>query len=238
LSPNGRYLAFATAHDFRVLDLTTNQWKVMIPSASSSASPGGALSAWDPSGNRVLFLPYGDNAFVVDTTSGAQLSLGRFADAASWSSDGSQIAVAATESEPLSILDSHSGLTVKQFPGLSPAWFVEYTPDGKGLLQLTAGYPLGLELFALDSGSVIGRPVRLDVTIADGPKEFASTPDLTTFYMSTAFKPTVTYDLDPVSWARKACEDAGRNLTQDEWKTYLGSLGPYRATCSQYPSGS
>ena len=39
------------------------------------------------------------------------------------------------------------------------------------------------------------------------------------------------WDIDPARMAEAACELAGRNLTQAEWDTYLGALGPYRTTC-------
>ena len=34
-----------------------------------------------------------------------------------------------------------------------------------------------------------------------------------------------------------ACRYAGRNLTQDEWRQYMGSDVPYRKTCPDLPSG-
>lgn len=40
------------------------------------------------------------------------------------------------------------------------------------------------------------------------------------------------WDLDPAHWAPAACRVAGRNLTRDEWATYLGPLEPYRQTCA------
>ena len=30
---------------------------------------------------------------------------------------------------------------------------------------------------------------------------------------------------------------AGRNLTRDEWNSYVGDLAPYRATCPDLPPG-
>jgi WD40 repeat protein len=41
----------------------------------------------------------------------------------------------------------------------------------------------------------------------------------------------VLWDLDPARWTAAACEVAGRNLTRDEWDTYIGDLTPYRKTC-------
>jgi WD40 repeat protein len=39
------------------------------------------------------------------------------------------------------------------------------------------------------------------------------------------------WDIDPDYLAEAACQVAGRNLTETEWETYLGSLGEYRETC-------
>ena len=43
---------------------------------------------------------------------------------------------------------------------------------------------------------------------------------------------TSIWDLDPGHWATAACGLAGRNLTQQEWDTYLSWAGSYRETCS------
>ena len=40
----------------------------------------------------------------------------------------------------------------------------------------------------------------------------------------------------PSAWMRGACRRAGRNLTQEEWKQYLGEE-PYRKTCDNWPEG-
>jgi WD40 repeat protein len=45
------------------------------------------------------------------------------------------------------------------------------------------------------------------------------------------------WDVDPVRWRRRACAIAGRNLTREEWRLYLPSGTPYRATCSAWPGG-
>jgi WD40 repeat protein len=46
----------------------------------------------------------------------------------------------------------------------------------------------------------------------------------------------VVWNLDPATWGPRACELAGRNLTQAEWTLYIG--GTYHQTCPQWPSGS
>ena len=45
----------------------------------------------------------------------------------------------------------------------------------------------------------------------------------------------VIWDLDPDRWSEAACELASRNLTRDEWDTYIGDLAPYRQTCPDLP---
>jgi hypothetical protein len=49
-------------------------------------------------------------------------------------------------------------------------------------------------------------------------------------------KGVVLWDLDPEHWAARAI--GGRNLTKQEWATYIGDLGDYRATCPEYPEGN
>lgn len=39
------------------------------------------------------------------------------------------------------------------------------------------------------------------------------------------------WDLDPAHWTQAACRVAGRNLTEEEWHTYIGELAPYHETC-------
>jgi hypothetical protein len=38
------------------------------------------------------------------------------------------------------------------------------------------------------------------------------------------------WDVDPASWERRACQIAGRSMTQAEWNLYLPDR-PYDATC-------
>ncbi len=45
------------------------------------------------------------------------------------------------------------------------------------------------------------------------------------------------WDLDPAVWRVRACEAAGRNLTQEEWTKFLPEGEPYHVTCPQYPAG-
>jgi WD40 repeat protein/tRNA A-37 threonylcarbamoyl transferase component Bud32 len=45
------------------------------------------------------------------------------------------------------------------------------------------------------------------------------------------------WEVDPAVWRHRACAIAGRNLSRDEWSSYLPAGTPYRATCSEWPAG-
>ena len=45
------------------------------------------------------------------------------------------------------------------------------------------------------------------------------------------------WDVDPAVWRRRACAIVGRNLSREEWRLYLPPGTPYRATCSEWPTG-
>jgi WD40 repeat protein/class 3 adenylate cyclase/tRNA A-37 threonylcarbamoyl transferase component Bud32 len=46
------------------------------------------------------------------------------------------------------------------------------------------------------------------------------------------------WDVSLPAWREKACAIVGRNLSREEWRTYLPLGTPYRATCRQWPAGS
>jgi WD40 repeat protein len=46
----------------------------------------------------------------------------------------------------------------------------------------------------------------------------------------------VLWDINPASWQQRACATVGRNLTQDEWRQYIGDR-PYQKSCPQWPAG-
>jgi hypothetical protein len=46
----------------------------------------------------------------------------------------------------------------------------------------------------------------------------------------------VSWNLDPAFWVEKACQKARRNLTEQEWKTYLPD-DEYRPSCVPFGDG-
>ena len=97
--------------------------------------------------------------------------------------------------------------------------------DGQTLLVMAAdGTAL---LYDTETGARIGDPLRTDSrTLApamlrpDGLEMAVSMPD-----------GVVVWDLDPDHQFEYACRIAGRDLTENEWRTYLGELGEPQSTC-------
>lgn len=42
---------------------------------------------------------------------------------------------------------------------------------------------------------------------------------------------------DAKDWEARACRVAGRNLSMEEWRRYMGDTIPYHRTCTQFPDG-
>lgn len=57
------------------------------------------------------------------------------------------------------------------------------------------------------------------------------------FLVAQGARQIETWDLEPEHWRRAACRLAGRNLTRQEWETYLPNAGSYQRTCPQWPAG-
>jgi WD40 repeat protein len=83
-----------------------------------------------------------------------------------------------------------------------------------------------LHLWNLDSGRALGPPLRTDfanlgpVLLPDGQHVITGSID-----------GLLSWDLDPDTWRATACELAGRDLSEEEWATFLPDE-PYRGTCS------
>jgi len=66
-----------------------------------------------------------------------------------------------------------------------------------------------------------------------GPKDFlaaAFTPDGRRLFIVSSTGQAWVWDTDPSSWERRACQIAGRSLTEAEWRLYLPNR-PYQSTC-------
>jgi WD40 repeat protein len=108
---------------------------------------------------------------------------------------------------------------------------VTYSRDGRVLA--TASDDGTIVLYDVATRLAIGDPLAANDGRASG---VALTPDGRTLFSSHDGGEVVQWDIDADSWQQHACATAGRNLTRDEWRTYLGTR-PYQPTCAQWPAG-
>ena len=108
---------------------------------------------------------------------------------------------------------------------------VEWLPDNRTVVS--SGFDTKVTLYDADRGLVRETmPVALD-DVDDGHTYLlrAGRADVGAF---TRQKPGRTYPLDPQVWLDRACAVAGRDLTRDEWVSYLPGRD-YRRTCGGRP---
>ena len=100
-----------------------------------------------------------------------------------------------------------------------------FTPDGRTLIVAAGGG--SLQLYDVASLTSIGPAIDL------GPGSFNPLPDSRSILLERDGA-IVELGLEPATWLEQACRAAGRNLTTEEWATYIG--GTPQATCPQWPA--
>jgi WD40 repeat protein/energy-coupling factor transporter ATP-binding protein EcfA2 len=107
---------------------------------------------------------------------------------------------------------------------------VAFSPDAQSLAATNRNGTVNL--WDLPSRQQVGRglgahtDVAVGVTYVDGGN---------TLVTSSWDGSLIFWDLRPTSWAVKACQLVGRNLTREEWGQFVGE--DYRRTCPQWPEG-
>jgi hypothetical protein len=102
---------------------------------------------------------------------------------------------------------------------------LEFSNDGTTLAASSADP--AVSIYDVATGLRLGDPI---------PSDTAETPVGFLRHDGKAVAVTMAggiaiWDLDQATLRTAACQLAGRNLTESEWTTYLGRLGPYVATC-------
>jgi len=100
-----------------------------------------------------------------------------------------------------------------------------FSRDGRLLAARTGDG--SVRLVDLDGHIQLGEPISLDVS---GDASIALSPDGHRLAQPSTHG-IVEWDLRPGRWQVAACHLAGRDLTRDEWRTYLSPVGSYRPVC-------
>jgi WD40 repeat protein len=104
---------------------------------------------------------------------------------------------------------------------------VVVSPDGH--FAVASDFAGHMRRVDLRAGRAIGPPLGVSL-----PGLGAFGQDNSTVYASSSDNRATVWNFAPDHVRDEACAVAGRNLTQQEWHTYLPWAGPRRATCPQY----
>jgi WD40 repeat protein len=104
---------------------------------------------------------------------------------------------------------------------------VAFSPNGE--LVATAGSDGTARIWEISSGEEVAR-----VEHAGGVTAVAFSRDGARLATASEDNTAEVWYLRPEALIREACSRLTRNLSRDEWRTYLGDI-PYRKTCPNLP---
>jgi hypothetical protein len=175
----------------------------------------------------------GIGLWVFDAASGKLLAHNQDSHIATVTTGSNGVVVAGRTDGTVGRFDPDTLVEVSSVPGSGPPLVsddgsIMMGRDGEGavsLVDLGSGERLGDPIATTSSACGCSFDIALR---GDGLQAATTGPDGTG---------VVLWDLDPEHWVTAACIIGGRNLTNQEWATYIGDLGDYRATCPEYQAG-
>jgi WD40 repeat protein len=244
-SPDGRTLAGA-GPEYPTKDANLDQagGRVYLWSTAASGQLAGSFQTpvgrpvagplnFTPDGSLLLVpMGFNDGAFLSwDTRARAVVRTTPSVDgglyAADISNDGRTLVTAATDGI-VHLWDVASGSPIgTPLAGLKAFTdTVDMSPDGSTVVGADGSGDV--LLWDVTTGTVIARPL-----FGPGSQEALAasfTPDGRSVVVVSATGSAWRWDVDPSDWETRACEVAGRSLTQQEWQQFLPDR-PYHATC-------
>ncbi|HXU98085.1 MAG TPA: hypothetical protein VFP03_08295, partial [Jiangellaceae bacterium] len=192
-------------------------------------------AAFTANGSHLAIIDPGEGLSVFDAITGEKVA-GPVPDTASVAISRDGLLVASTHTGDLLFRDAATleprGQTVPAGAVLSDAT-LEFSADGS-LLRASALHHT--QLFDVATRTPLGEPVAIGERPSSGRPAglrtdgAALSPDGEELAL-TAPGGVALWDLNAGRWVEAACQVASRNLTEDEWATYVGALAPYRDTC-------
>jgi WD40 repeat protein len=151
------------------------------------------------------------------------------------SPDGRSVASSAHITGALLVHDLGGGKDAVQLDtmGLSGAASMAYSPDGRTLAYTAGEFRFNIVLWDATNARPRGALGASATTLS-----MVFTPDGKRLVTGHSNGSVVVWDADLDAWPKRACEIANRNITQEEWKTFVGEDLPFRATCADLPLGT
>ncbi|KRF23909.1 BTAD domain-containing putative transcriptional regulator [Phycicoccus sp. Soil803] len=201
------------------------------PSVQVSTSGPVTTAAVDPRGDRAI-ASTGDGISVLDLRAGTvsrRATLGYTANAAAWTLDGATIALSGADFRQggvgvVTTVDAATLALRTTTAGRNAAGGGELRlePDGEHFLTASGDR---VALWDATTGALL-RAVGVDARTAGG-----FTGDGSALVLASPTGTVSTWDPDPGAAIRAACDIAGRDLTEQEWRTYLPNR-PFQSVCA------
>jgi WD40 repeat protein len=182
-----------------------------------------------PDGGRAVAMS-GDEFVVVDLTSGGIVHRGPtgfVAGASEFSPDGRRFAVGGSLSGEVRLLDVDTGEWVgpPRIAHSGIAWSTAYSPDGTTFV--TTGRDGRVALWDGQTGEPLGAVLAAPPGFVTDARHL---PDGDSLLIASLDGTISSWDIRPERMIEYACQIAGRNLTEDEWRDALGTRS-YHETC-------
>jgi WD40 repeat protein len=233
-TPDGRLLLGAAGHSFAgdgsaVVVVDPSTWRVTrrmdigaAPQVMETSPRGDVIAVADAAQSQLLVLDAG----TLEVRQTLPLQDGDLAYDLSFSPDGRRLA-AGGEQGLLYVWDTTTWTQVRRPADVHRDRLlqVEWTPDGSTVL--TSGLDGAVGLYDVARGLPRARPLPVS---GAGPTYLV--PGVADEVIALGGdRPGRRYPLQPAGWLARACTIVGRDLTAQEWATYLPGR-PYRRTCT------
>jgi WD40 repeat protein/DNA-binding SARP family transcriptional activator len=195
-------------HVVGTVNFTPDGARLVATTGWDNTSGGGRAIVWNIDESRV------ERTIPIDNTSAGPSDI---------SNDGTTLATAGSSGKRL--WDISTGAQIgPTFTG-GQGNTVDLSPDGSTLVAAGTGQVV---MWDVATGIVIGRPFQPAGPKAELAASFA--PDGRRLFVVADTGEAFVWDVDPASWEARACQIAGRSLTEAEWQVNLPDRS-YDPTC-------